>query len=355
MQIGVTNLDGNSKSSWFRLEPGDNLYRVVPPVFSLAEKGQFAKYYATHSVWVQDPQTGKRRPYHFQCIEKVNRETKIIDRHCPFCDLYRTNLDKYNAGRESGMAQEALKEFHMNHVRPYQPEKKFYINAVNQNNEVGILPIGIKLFRSLQDRLMEMRNNYHMDATGTEGMFFNFKKIQKYKGDRDTTYQVDPAVEISNVNGVPSQTFRMHTLTTDFINNVLSTKAKDLGALFKEITAEDMAMIANASYDGKLSILERIFSRSDSGETTKVSIGGTNATAVGNVTLGAGGSSVQTAAPAPSMAPAMPSVLTAQAPAGAPAPLNPAAQQLTQAPLAPAAAAVMSDEDFVNNFMPQGE
>ena len=49
-QIGRSKVgESFTKNKWFYLAPGDNIFRILPPVHSLATTGQFSKFYAFHS------------------------------------------------------------------------------------------------------------------------------------------------------------------------------------------------------------------------------------------------------------------------------------------------------------------
>lgn len=357
MKIGTTNFSGGAKREWFSLKANEqNLFRVLPPLFSMAEKGQYAKYYASHSIWFKSKPEEKARPYHFQCIEKVNKETKLIDNHCPFCDQYRANKAQYDAGKERGIPKEQLDAYNKSHVYPFQVEKKFYVNAVNTDNVVGLMPVGIKAFRALQDRLMDIRAQYQgLDATGMDGVFLNFKKTQKFKGDRDTVYTVDTATETVNVNGQFQTTLKMHSLTEKFIS-YLEQSARDLGSLFKEIGSEDMKALLSASDENKGILLERLFSRSES-YTQETTIGGTNAVSVNTVSVNHDGVKISSpesqVAPAPVTFAPPPSAASFAPPAAAPA--VSAAPNLSAAPApmtpAPVASGTISDDEFLKAFM----
>ena len=375
MQIGTTNFDGSVKKEWFQIEANaDNLYRVLPPLFSMADKGQYAKYYSVHSVWIKDPTnpTSKARPYKFQCIQKIDRESKMILNHCPFCDKATEQRGQYEAAKEKGLDADQLKTFLFAQVLPYQAEKKFYVNVVNLENKVGVLPLGIKCFRSLQDRLSEVRNNFNTDATGMQGLFFNFRKIQKFKGDRDTAYQVDLAQETFQQDGQHMSKPRVHVITEEFIK-YLESSARDLGSMFKEISVTEIKSLVAVSDESKHELCQRIFAKSDK-VTLETTVPNTNSTTVGNVTLTPSGVQVEMpqVQPAPASTvnvatPVTPVPLTKAPVAGAPAitaAVNPALAPVAppaSAPLAPPATATapaaapvvetLSEEDFVNTFM----
>jgi hypothetical protein len=348
MKIGVSNLSGGgtNKEGWFYLIGNEaNTYRVLPPLLSLADKGQFAKYYATHKIFYKDPAAGpeaKNKVYSFQCVEKKDRDSGLIKTHCPFCDKYGTQQAKYDEAQKQGLDKDQLKAFLYNEVLPYRPEKQFYVNAVNQENKVSILPLKIKSFKALQDRLKEVHDNYAIDATGMKGIFFNFRKTQKYKGDRDTVYTVDPSmVQGLGADGVPSMSFNFHELTEEFIN-YLTNSARDLSELFKTIDMEDISALAAADSSNMKVLLDRIFSRAEkeavSTDGMTTTIPGTSATAVARMTMTSEGPATVS-----------PSVVAAPVAAAAPA----------AAPVQQAAAAVpatgMSDDDWFNQFNPDGK
>jgi hypothetical protein len=297
MEIGTSKLTGGTtKKEWFDIKAGEsNFYRILPPLFSLAQKGKYSQYFASHSVWITDSASGKRRPYNFQCLEIVNRQTKDIERHCPFCDKARANKMQYEAAKAKGADPEKLEEFRKKHVNAYESEKKHYTNAVSIDNKVGVLKLGIKAHEAMKARIIEISNTYQIDPTGMEGLFLNFKKVQKFKGDRDTFYTVDLAQDIVNQNGAVSSVPKKHSITRDFIN-VLETSATDLGTFIREITVQDATVLASASEDALPMLLERIFSRKEY-VTNEVSIGGTNSVALNQTRVDGNGLTVRSAMP----------------------------------------------------------
>lgn len=274
MKIGVSNFDGGgggfTKKEYFWLKANENnLYRVLPPLFSLADRGQYAKYHASHKVVIIDAppagsnDKGKYNVYQFLCVEKTDSKTKLIQNHCPFCDQARAAKATHEDAKQRGAGKEQLKEFYDKQISPFEAEKKFYINAVNLENKVGLLPLGIKNFKALQDRLKDVQINYGgLDATGVNGLFLNFKKTQKFKGDRDTVYTVDLAMDTSMVNGQPQMQLKTHVLTTDFIETV-RTSARDLGELYKSVSPEEMMHIIQATPETKKQLLDKLFGRGE--------------------------------------------------------------------------------------------
>ena len=383
MKIGTSTFGGNyeKKAYYFLKSNENNLFRVLPPLFSLADKGQFAKYYATHKIWLQEAsvagssERGKSSVYQFFCLEKIDQKSKLIQVHCPYCDMERKNKAVYEDAKLRGASKDQLEEFRLKHVAPFEKEKKFYLNVVSLENKVGLLPLGSKAFQALQDRLKDIKMNYGgIDATGVNGLFLNFKKTQKFKGDRDTVYSVDPAMDNSMVNGIPQMQLKPHVLTTDFIE-IMRTTARDLGALFQGITAEEMNQVIQTAPENKKTLLDKLFGRGEkSGATTGHNVGSTGVETVtriefknGDISLHAPDPFQAPAAVNPANAPAMVNILvnsastpvaTVAVPVPAPFNLQPADVSPGQPafpvnpmqPGAPQVKTTMSDEEFIRTF-----
>jgi hypothetical protein len=335
MKIGVTNLEGGVKKEWFTIEAGqDNEFRILPPLFSLAEKGKFSQYAAVHKVWFKDPAypNGKPRPYSFNCIKKVNRESKEVEMDCPYCVRYDAAKLKYDAGKAQGASADQLKEFNFSQVMPYQVEKKFYVNAVNASGKVGLLPLGIKAFQALQAELVSAKNKLGIDATGMEGLYFNFSKTQKFKGDRDTVYGVQLASEVvKGSDGKISTTLKQHSITGPFIA-VIKAGARDLGDLFKDINLDQINQLMSMTDDTKKATIEAVFGKYEKkAQAASAPVASTPSHAWSSAPV------VGSVAPAP--------VAAAEVPFSFEAPLVAAhASAKTNNPL------TMSDDDFVNAF-----
>lgn len=270
MKIGTSNLNGNFKEKWFSLKPNENNpYRVLPPLHSLADKGQYAKYYAVHKMVVKDPTNPEAKPkyYSFACLHKVDKKTKEVVQRCPFCELYEQRLAQYEEAKKvSTYSKESLRDFFLQHVLSFQPEKRFYVNAVNTEGKVSVLPLGIKAFAALQARLKDLYDNRAVDATGIKGAFLNFKKTQKFKGDRDTVYSVDPMEETVVINGQTLTKLKEHEITKEFIE-YLKTSSRDLGELVKVISFEQMEALTVVGPEEKKQLLETIFPSNANGSS----------------------------------------------------------------------------------------
>lgn len=288
VKVGVSTFETSyKKTEYFKIEAGKpNIYRILPPMFSLAEAGKWAQYYSTHSIWLDV--NGKRKPYHFQCILEKDRDKNIVQ-DCPFCTAESHAKTKLESVK-SQLTQEQVKAFERSHVEPFQAKKMFYMNVVNQANSAGILDVGFKAYEALRNLLREVYNSQNMDATAAvNGIFLNFKKNQAYKGDRNTSYSVELYQEMfKNADGSIGARYLTHTLTPDVINKLASGGARDLGTLYQEISKNDIESLARglkSNDNAELqNLCEKIFAKpTKTGQgvgSIVTSIPGTNAVAV---------------------------------------------------------------------------
>lgn len=257
-QIGKSVYESTgSKNSYFYLASGGNVYRVLPPMKSLAAKGQWFRYYGVHKGFVNS--AGKYRP--LASIEEYDFEKKQVKVHDPICDKYRDHLAKAKAAKEKGVPDEKIKEFMEIYVKPYDTDKKYYVNAVDQNGKIGVLVLPIKLFKQLRALCKEYEAK-GIDLTGMKGVFLNFKKIQAFKGDPQTSYSVEIYKEQVTMNGELFEKPKVHEITEAFIIQ-LQNEAKDLSDLFKTPTATDLQLLADAQPGERGAIIDRIFGKSE--------------------------------------------------------------------------------------------
>jgi hypothetical protein len=249
---------GGNKPNYFYMEPGSNVFRILPPMFSLAPKGQWYKYWAVHKGFVNS--AGTYRP--LASIEEFDPKTKTIRVHDPVCDKYRENMAKAKAAKDKGVPEDKIKEFLDVYVKPYDTDKKYYVNAVNQDGKIGVLEIPIKLFRQLE-ALCEEYEAKGIDLTGMKGVFLNFKKVQAYKGDPQTTYSVEIFKETFQKDDGIYEKPKVHEITEAFVVQ-LESEARDLSTLFKVPTATDLQLLADAEPTARGAIIDRIFGKSES-------------------------------------------------------------------------------------------
>ena len=388
-KIGAPKI-GNGKSDYekyFGIEPGDNYYRILPPCYAYADSGKWGEFYATHKVQTAN---GIKN---FICIEEKDRKTKLITKHCPNCDRYYEALKFEEQMKAQNATKEQLKEFNDTILEFLKPNKAFYVNAMKQDGKMSVLPIKYKLFKGVENLQKKVFAEEGLNFVDVQGAFLCIKKIQAFKGDRDTTYSVDLATRKVNIDGRTLSETMLHQMTDAEITE-FSRKARDLSKLFKSLTAEEMVSLLNSEGAERQALIDRFWSKPEPTETQpntglESKIAGTNVTAVSRLEIQGGAPAIvtpgaaQVSAPAQTMpaaaapAQATPAATTfqfkpspaAQAPAAQPSPAAaPAVQQApVQAPTqsappanfrfgggAPAAGpktvTSLSDQDFMAAF-----
>jgi hypothetical protein len=359
VQIGKSSYGKNSGGShgWFYIEDNkDNIYRVLPPMKSLAPHGKYAKFYKTHRGFRDS--SNKQKP--FVCIEESNYKTKVITTHCPVCDWVAQMESQVKQFESRGATKEQIKEYNYKNIYPFKSDRKYYLNVVNQENKIGILAISSTMFQSLE-ALGTEQEKLGRDITGMEGVFINFKKQTKFKGDRDAIHTASLFMQ-PQADG--SYRFVTHTITPDFASR-LSTEAADLGNLFKVLDVEQISRLVSLATDdaARGKYVDALFAAPEAAQaatgnvpqTVQGDIPGTNLTAVSRVEVGRdGGFQVQQ--------PTIPANFNQVAPP----PTNLGQFQGTQqslanlAPATPAPAAALpskpistlSDEEFTNMVRP---
>ncbi|MGH7241089.1 MAG: hypothetical protein ACREGB_02205, partial [Candidatus Saccharimonadales bacterium] len=288
-----------TKHKYFYIKDANNYFRVLPPLFSLAQLGTWAKFYSVHrGLRATD---GHQRP--FLCNEVVNRKTKLIERHCALCDMARDLEQKLDLALKHGQCtKEQAKEARTAYLWPLQAEKRFYMNAVDAANQIGVLNIPYRSFKSLEARIKEVQTTKGFDPTGIKGSFFNFKKVQEFKGDSQTQYPVDEYLEMTTFNTVsgPVQAPmpKLHELTQDFIMRI-KTEAADLTKLFKEVSDADVSTLASLQGPSRAEYLTKMFATPEVAKAAdpnplKTSIPGTTAQMVSQIGFGPSGPTITT-------------------------------------------------------------
>jgi hypothetical protein len=271
---------------WFYIEDNkDNVFRVLPPMKSLAPHGKYAKFYRTHRGFRGSD--NKQKP--FICIEESDYKTKVIKVHCPVCDKVAELEQEVAKFKQRGATDEQIRDYRSKNIFPFQSEGKYYLNVVNQENKIGILNVGSKMFKALEALATEQEKKGR-DITGMQGVFLNFKKATRYKGDRDAVHSVEMFMQ-----GQSDGSFRYaaHDITADFAAR-LGTEAADLGNLFKTLDAEQIASIVSLDGESRSKYIDNLFNAPEKdgsavNQGLQTQIPGSNVTAVSRMEVSSQG------------------------------------------------------------------
>lgn len=216
MGFGKAKYGSSGGCPTWTLKPGDNVYRILPPMHSLADQGEWRQYHASHWGYeVTDPRNpGKTRQTIFKCIEVRNWNTKMVEKPCPECELHvvraRALEDltaqlraKYKAAGKAEPDIDKLVEAEV--AAPtawlfaHNLDKKFYMAAMSEDRKFGHLKISPTTKRKLEAKLAELRGQGIDPLDLAQGVWLNFKRMTK-NGLDDV---VEPVTELvdATVNG----------------------------------------------------------------------------------------------------------------------------------------------------------
>lgn len=292
--IGTTKMTGNdggfTKRKTFYLTDennGNNIFRVLPPMFSLADRGQYYKYWSVYQGLTDS--NGKTR--WFSSIEEFDIRTKTLRVADPLLEKLKEYKAKQEMLKQSGANQEQLDIYYETYIKPFTPRKNYFVNVITQNNELGTLALPTTAFQALK-QLVKEYSSRGVDVTGMRGLFLNFKRTKTGPRKADVSYSVDVYRESVNLNNEIVEKPKVHELTPDVINR-FSAELEDLSTMFTVPTESDLQMLANAPLESRGVVVDRIVGKSTQAEAAKptmnVTIPGTNAVAVPRVETGSNG------------------------------------------------------------------
>ncbi len=255
VELGKAIFGRTGGAGWFHIEDNkDNIYRVLPPMKSLARDGKYAKFYVTHRGFRGTD--NRQKP--FLCVEESTYDSKTktrsIKSHCPICDWVAAVEAQIDGFKAQGATEDQIREYRNKYVFPFQAERKYYMNVVNTEGKIGILPIGSKMFKSLE-ALAKEQEKTGVDICGMTGLYVNFKKQTAFKGDKNAIHS---AALYMHPDGTGGYRPVSHVIDTVFAQR-LGPEAADLGKLFKEINIEQCAQLVALDGDARAQYVDSIF------------------------------------------------------------------------------------------------
>lgn len=252
---------GFTRKTRFYLKDGSNLFRVLPPFGTLAEKGIIAKYYGV--FWVEGTD-GKKRPVPSILETKSNgkNQPKTILVRDPLLEKIEALKNSLAAMKQSG-ADPAVTEALERKLYGLYLDKAYYLNVISPSGEIGVLKLRYTAFQNLKTRLEELDKDGidPINSGKGNGVVFDFKKIKDEKG--KTVYPVDIAMKTYKDQATGKFISEIQQLEID--ENTLKrmeNEASDLNSLFRVLAPEEVALIA--TLDPKN--VDRVFARPTAAE-----------------------------------------------------------------------------------------
>jgi hypothetical protein len=246
-----------ANANWKIGDEGSHIYRVLPPFGTNAESGRWSQYEALH--WGFALSNGKKRV--FRCMQRKNRKTGMIDVECPMCTKIEEQKavleQKQKELKSSGKSKDQIKailEPLNDWLQRYNVQKGHFVNALRRDGQIGRLFIKIKCKQSLDKTCKELVEKEGIDPIwAQEGVWLDFQRTGM---DRDTTYNVVPAMEDIEVNGRRLKDICRAPLNEEIIER-MKKEAWDLATYHKDLAYNEILMLVNS--DGDPEIVDSVF------------------------------------------------------------------------------------------------
>lgn len=274
---------GAGKCPTWGLDMGDNIYRILPPMHSLAESGRWSNYVRTDWGYAgtdsQNP--GKTRVKPFRCIQVENRRTGMVEEECPE-DSLREGYKQRAQAREAELRAQhaALKPEEIDVIvdremaplrtwlRAHNQDAKHYLAVMNEKRIFGHLKINHTDKKKLDLKFDELRKNQAIDPLDLEqGVWVNFRRISKNGLDDIIDFVTEKVTATINGREVQVQQIIMAPLAADEVTRALEEvrDLTDVGGFI--LTHEQVLALTQAGEDPEE--VDRIFAMNRKEKSTK--------------------------------------------------------------------------------------
>lgn len=247
MKTGTANYgtSGYKKKNHFKLKDGDSIFRILPPLGDLAEKGVWSRFYAVHFGYKNAE--GKFRTFVSPEVSKYDKETKTRTIEVRDAALDRLNdlkekLEDAKA-KNNGPLSTKLNTL-VGFKGVYSLDKNHHMNVVALDGTIGELKIRHKAKLALDTEINKLRSQGIDPLSLDNGRFFVFTRTGN---GNDTGFKVTVYTEELDVPGVGLVSRPIVSKVGADILGRLDSEAFDLDTLFAQPTAEEVAKIVAES------------------------------------------------------------------------------------------------------------
>lgn len=236
MELGKAKY-GNGKTV-FKIQDGDNVFRILPPMGKLARAGKWNQYYRVE--WGYKNSAGKNRP--FQDVRKVNFQSKMVEVESAAhlrreaLKAEKENLVKALRANPQDTAALARVKQVTEEIKRYNLDAKYYVNAIDLTGKIGLLKLGSRAFKALKTQIDDLRKTGVDPLSLENGRFFNFNRSNATGNFQDTAYQVTVYQENVQINGKTYKEDKVHVIDQAIIDR-LDDEAFELSGMYPEVTA----------------------------------------------------------------------------------------------------------------------
>lgn len=235
MELGKAKY-GSGKNV-FKIQDGDNVYRILPPMGKLARAGKWNQYYRVE--WGFKNSAGRNRP--FQDVRKINFQNKMVEVESA-AHLQRESLTAQKTALVAQLRSNPTDVTLLNQVKEvtetlkrFNLDAKYYMNAMDLSGKIGLLKLGSRAFKALKAEIDTLRKTGVDPLSIENGRFFNFKRTNDTGNFQDTAYQVTVYQQDVQVNGKTYREDKAHVMDQSIIDR-LSDEAYELSGMYPEVT-----------------------------------------------------------------------------------------------------------------------
>lgn len=195
MKFGSAKYDNKKSNNTHRIKEGDNKFRPLPPMLSLAEEGRWSLYAGTHygysGIDRTDPSKTKQRP--FRCIQEKNFRNNMVTQECGACDVYDAEKVRIEQAeeeltvslRKEGKTDEEIEEIVQTSLgadkawlKAHNVDRKHHINAMSEDGkEFFQVAISHRTKKQMDEAFTRLREEEEIDPLDiNEGVIVNIRR-----------------------------------------------------------------------------------------------------------------------------------------------------------------------------------
>ena len=257
MKTGVASYGKKEfkKKNHYKQQDGDMIFRILPPMGNLAEKGRWSSYHNVHFGY--KTLEGKFRPFESPLVR--DNRTKVVsvpDAALDRLDHLKAQLAK---AKDEGNAPLVAKlNTLVGNMGVYNLDNNHHLNVIDLQGNIGEFKIRHKCKMALDIEIEKLRKEGCDPLSLDNGRFFVFNRSGK---GNETNFKVSVYKEKIDVAGLGKvEKDVVHVLTPEILAR-LSEEAFELDDLFTRPTSEEVAQIVAESelLTGKSAACNRIF------------------------------------------------------------------------------------------------
>jgi hypothetical protein len=249
VKIGTASYEKQgAKKNIFSLKDGENVYRILPPMFDLADKKTWAVFYRVEYGYKDT--SGRMKP--FLDVRVVNRQNKMVEVESA-AHVRREQLKaKLNELKING-ADEATLNKVKEMVDNFNQDSKWHMNVVDKNGQIGVLKIPHRAKQALDETIKKLMSEGVDPTSVNNGRFFVFSRSGR---GLDTLHQVSVLKEKIKVDGIGMVEKDVIHKLDDGILSRLSTEATELDKMYLRLSPEEVESVVKGGPSALTAILE---------------------------------------------------------------------------------------------------